>query len=109
MTDNKVLTQFVSAKRIPPSLWSFCDNTLQFSFFLTHVPGNENPAADYFLRLQIRPEDRFPLKLTDFFPVNSIEIDIASKTPKQRKDEPHYFPLSEQLRCRRKTDTQQMN
>ena len=67
MTDDKVLTQFVYAKRIPPSLWSFCDNTLQFSFFLTHVPGNENPAADYFLRLQIRPEDRFPLKLTDFF------------------------------------------
>ena len=35
MTDNKALTRFFQAKHIPPSLWNFCDQTLQFSFFIS--------------------------------------------------------------------------
>ena len=31
MTDNKDLTRFFKAKHIPPSLWNFCDQTLQFN------------------------------------------------------------------------------
>ena len=87
MTDNKALTRFFQAKHTPPSLWNFCDQTLQFNFILAHVPGVENPAADYFSRLEIRPEERVHLKLTDSIPVHLIEIEIASKTPKQEEDE----------------------
>ena len=47
MTDNKALTRFFHSKRIPPKLWNYCDKTLQFEFVLAHVPGTENPAADY--------------------------------------------------------------
>ena len=51
MTDNKALTRFFQAKQILPSLWIFCDQTLQFTFSLAHVPGVENPAADFLSRL----------------------------------------------------------
>ena len=108
MTDNKALTRFFQAKHIPPSLWNFCDQTLQFNFILAHVPGIENPAADYLSRLEIRPEERVHLKLTDSIPVHYIEIDIASKTPKQEDDEPDYFPPSEPLRQRKSHDVKTM-
>ena len=69
MTDKKALTRFFQAKHIPPSLRNFCDQTPQFNFILAHVPGVENPAADYLSRLEIRPEERVHLKLTDSIPV----------------------------------------
>ena len=105
MTDKKASTRFFQTKHIPPSLWNFCDQTLQFNFSLAHVPGVENPAADYSSRLEIRPEDRVHLKLTDTIP---IEIDIASRTPEQAEDEPDYFPTSEPLRCKRQKDGKEM-
>ena len=108
MTDNKASTRFFQAKHIPPSLWNFCDQTLQFNFLLPHVPGVENPAADYLSRLEIRPEDRVHLKLTDTIPIHRIEIDIASRTPKQKEDEPDYFPTSEPLRRKRQKDDKEM-
>ena len=109
MTDNKALTRFFQAKHFPPSFWNFCDQTLQFNFLLAHVPGVENPAADYLSRLEIRPEDRVHLKLTDTIPIDRIEIDIASRTLKQEEDEPDYFPTSEPLRCKRQKDVKEMN
>ena len=108
MTDNKSLTRFFQAKHIPPSLWNFCDQTLQFNFLLANVPGVENPAADYLSRIEIRPEDRVHSKLTDTIPIHRIEIDIASRTPKQEEDEPDYFPISEPLRCKRQKDVKEM-
>ena len=39
MTDKKALTRFFQSKRIPPKLWNYCDQTLQFEFVLAHVPG----------------------------------------------------------------------
>ena len=108
MTDNKALTRFFQAKHIPPSLWNFCDQTLQFNFILAHVPGVENSAADYLSRLEIRPEERVHLKLTDSIPVHHIEIEIASKTPKQEEDEPDYFLPSETLRQKRSHDAKLM-
>ena len=68
------------------------------SIFLAHVPGVENPAADYLSRLEVRPEDRVHLKLTDTISIHRIEIDIASRTPKQNENEPDYFPTSEPIR-----------
>ena len=93
MTDNKALTRFFQAKQIPPkTIWNFCDQTLQFNFILAHVPGVENPAADYLSRLDIAPSDRIHLKLKDTIPVHHIEIDLASQTPKQDEDEDDYHP-----------------
>ena len=109
MTDNKALTRFFWAKHIPPSLWNFCDQTLQFNFLLAHVPGVENPAADYLSRLEIRPEERVHLKFTDNIPIHRIEIDIASRASKQEEDQPDYFPTSEPLRRKRQKDVKAMN
>ena len=110
MTDKMALTRFFQTKHIPPSLWHFCDQTLQFNFLLAHVPGFENPpAVDYLSRLEIRPEDRVHLKLTDTIPIHRIEIDIASRTPKQEENEPDYFPTSEPLRCKRQKDDKEIN
>ena len=91
MTDNKALTRFFQSKRIPPKLWNYCDQDLQFDFVLTHVPGVENPAADYLSRIDINPADRIHLKLHDEIPVFKVEIDLASKTPKQDDDEEEYI------------------
>ena len=96
MTDNKALTRFFQLKRIPPKLWNHCDQALQFDFVLTHVPGVENPAADYLSRININPEDRIHLKLNDQIPVHHIEIDLAAKTPKQDEDEEDYDPDQQQ-------------
>ena len=93
MTDNKALTRFFQAKRIPPKLWNHCDQALQFD---AHVLGVENPAADYLSRLHIIPEDRIHLKLNDQIPVHHIEIDLAAKTPKQDEDEEDYDPDQQQ-------------
>ena len=91
MTDNKALTRFFQSKRIPPKLWNYCDQALQFDFVLAHVPGVENPAADYLSGIDINPADRIHLKLLDEIPVFQVEIDLASKTPKQDDDEEEYI------------------
>ena len=83
MTDNKALTRFFQSKGIPPKLWNYCDQALHFDFVLAHVPGVENPAADYLSRIDIHPKNRIHLKLHDEIPVFKVEIDLASKTPKQ--------------------------
>ena len=92
MTDNKALTRFFQSKRIPPKLWNYCDQAHQFDFVLAHVPGVENPAADYLSRIDINPADRIHLKLHDEIPVFKVGIDLASKTPKQDDDEEEYIP-----------------
>ena len=91
MTDNKALTRFFQSKRIPPKLWNYCDQALQFDFVLAHVPGVEKPVADYLSRLDINPRDRIHLKLHDEIPVYKVEIDLASKTPKLDDDEVEYI------------------
>ena len=40
MTDNKALTRFFQSKKIPPMLWKYSDQALQFDFVLAHVPGS---------------------------------------------------------------------
>ena len=91
MNNNKSLTRFFQSKRIPPKLWNYCDQALQFDIVLTHVPSVENPAADYQSRSGITPKDRVPFKLHDEIPVFKVEIDLASKTPKQDDDEEEYI------------------
>ena len=92
MTDNKVLTRFFQSKRIPPKLWNSCDQTRQFDFVLAHIPGTENPAADYLSRLDNRSEERIHLKMHDEILVFHVEINVASKTLKQDEEEEDYIP-----------------
>ena len=65
MNNNKAITCFFLSKRISSKLWNHCDQALQFDSVLAHVPGVDNPAADYLSRLDINSEDRFHLKLND--------------------------------------------
>ena len=92
MTDHRALTRFFQSKRIPPKLWNYCDQALHFDIVLAHVPGVENPAADYLSRIDIHPKDRIHLKLHDEIPVFKVEIDLASKTAKQDDEEEEYIP-----------------
>ena len=32
MTDNKALNRFFQSKRIPPKMWNYCDQAMQFDF-----------------------------------------------------------------------------
>ena len=75
MTDNKALTSFIQSKRIPPTVWNYCDQAYQFDFVL---------AVDYLSRIDINPQNGIHLKLHDEIPVFKVEIDLASKTPKQK-------------------------
>ena len=84
MTDNKALTRFFQSKRIPPKLWNYCDQTLQFEFVLAHVPGTENPAADYLSRLDIRPEERIHLKLNQGDARSTWHQEHPSRTKKKK-------------------------
>ena len=95
MTDNKALTRFFQAKHIPPLLWIFCFEILQFIFVIAHFPGVENRAANYLSRLAIRQEDRQQLKITVSNPMFQVEIDVASTTPQQKEDETDYYPHDE--------------
>ena len=100
MTDNKALTRFFQSKQRPPKLWNYCDQALQFDFVLAHVPGIENPAADYLSRSDINPNDSVHLKLHDEKPVFKVETDLASKTTKQDDDEKEYIPEDKDVRFR---------
>ena len=95
LTDKKELFRFSQAEQIPPSPWIFFHQTLQFNFVIAHVPGVENPAVEYLSRLEVRPEYRIHLKLSDILPVFHVEIDIASKTPKQKEEETDFYPYDE--------------
>ena len=77
MTDNEALPKVFQSKRIPPKLWNYCDEAVQSDFVLGHVPGVENPAADYLSRNDINPKDQIQLKLNDGIPVFKSEIDLA--------------------------------
>ena len=79
-------TRFFQSKRIPPKLWKYCNQALQLDFVLAHVPGIDNPAADYLSRNDINPQDRIHFKLHDQIPMFKVETDLASKTPKQDDD-----------------------
>ena len=81
ITDNKALTKFFQSKRVPPKLWNDCDQALQFDFVLAHVPGLENPAADYLSRIDIHPKDRIHLKLHDEIPVSKSKLTWHQKRP----------------------------
>ena len=99
---------FFHVKHIPPIFWSFCDQTLQFNFVLAYNLGVVNSAGGYLSRLENRPDDRKHLKITHSIPVFQVEIDVASKTPKQEEDETDYYPRDEAVENIPKTVVEQL-
>ena len=81
LTDNRALTRFFQAKTIPSSLWSCVDHVLSFNFFLGHIPGKTNVAADYLSRIHINPQEKQQLRISDRLPVKNVEIECSVKTP----------------------------
>ena len=81
LTDNKSLTRFFQAKRIPPSLWNYVDLVTAFNIVVTHIPGKANAAADFLSHLQSNPNKTIELKLTDRISIREIEIDVRPELP----------------------------
>ena len=78
MTDSKLVTRFFRTKMIPPPLWDACDFVLQFNFTIAHIPGKMNTAADFLSRLEMDPNEKITLKITEDIPTKSIEVNIES-------------------------------
>ena len=89
ITDVKALTRFFQSKRIPPKLQNYCNQALQFDFFLGHVPGVENPAAGYLSRIDINPKDRIHLKFHDGMPIFKVKVDLARRRPSNNEAASH--------------------
>ena len=81
LTDNKSVTRFLQAKRLPGKLWNAVDYVLSFNFVLGHIPGKANAAADYLSRVHINPPTKMKMKLEDQIPLHKIQIDVLSNTP----------------------------
>ena len=62
---------------------------------LAHVPGVENPTADYLFCPKIQPQNRIYSKLTDSFTVFHVKIGLASKKPEQEEWKTDYYPHDE--------------
>ena len=58
LTDNKSVTRFFQAKKLPGNLWNSVDYVLNFRFVLGHIPGKANAAADYLSRVHINPNTK---------------------------------------------------
>ena len=81
LTDNKSVTRFFQAKKLPGNLWNSVDYVLSFRFVLGHIPGKANAAADYLSRVHINPNTKLKMKLEDQIPVHNIDIEVLSNTP----------------------------
>ena len=81
LTDNKSVTRFFQAKRLPGKLWNAVDYVLSFNFVLGHIPGKANAVADYLSRVHINPATKMKLKLEDQIPLHKIRIEVLSNTP----------------------------
>ena len=99
MTDNKALTRFFQSKRIPPKLWKYCDQTLQFEFVfvLAYVPGTENPAADYLSRLDIRPKEKSTSNSTTRYQSSTSRSTWHQEHPSRTKKKKNTYLMTNTL------------
>ena len=81
LTDNKSVTRFFQAKKLPGNLWNSVDYLLSLRFVLGHIPGKANAAADYLSRVHINPNTKLKMKLEDQIPLHNIDIEVLSNTP----------------------------
>ena len=85
---------FFQTKMIPPPLWNACDFVLQFNFTIAHIPGKMNTAADFLSRLEMNPNEKIILKITEDIPTKPIEVNIESTGIAQ--EEQVFFDLTDQ-------------
>ena len=100
MTDSKSVTRFFQTKMIPPPLWNACDFVLQFNFFIAHIPGKINTAADFLSRLEMDPNEKIFLKIREDIPTKPIEVNIESTGIAQ--EETVYFDPTDQQKTTEK-------
>ena len=81
LTDNKSVSRFFQAKRLPTNIWNAVDYVLSVRFMLGHIPGKANAAADYLSRIHVNPATKFKLKIDNKVPIENIDIQILSNTP----------------------------
>ena len=81
LIDNKSVTRFFQAKRLPGKLWNAVDFVLSFNFVLGHIPGKANAAADFVSRVHINLATKMKMKLEGQIPLHKIQIDVLSNTP----------------------------
>ena len=81
LTDNKSLTRFFQAKKVPGSLWNAVDHVLSFRFVLGHIPGRANLAADYLSRTPLSSDQKLTLRLQDSVPTVELTVDMEAQTP----------------------------
>ena len=94
MTDSKSVTRFFQTKMIPPPLWNSCDFVMQFNFTIAHIPGKMNTAADFLSRLEMDPTEKKTLKVREYIPTKSIEMNIESTGIAQ--EEPVFLDTTDQ-------------
>ena len=78
LTDNKSVSRFFQAKRLPTNIWNAVDYVLSFRFVLRHIQGKANAAADYLSRIHVNPATKFKLKIDNKLPIKNIDIQILS-------------------------------
>ena len=81
LTDNKSVSRYFQAKRLPTNIWNAVDYVLSFHFMLDHIPGKANAAADYLSRIHVNPGTKFELKIDTKVPITNIDIQVLSNTP----------------------------
>ena len=81
LTDNRSLTRFFQAKTIPSSLWTPLDHVLNFNFFLGHIPGKANAAADYLSRIHVHHHTKLELRFNSQIPVKNVTLKMGMQVP----------------------------
>ena len=81
LTDNKSVSRFFQAKKLPTNIWNAVDYVFSLRFLLGHIPGKANAAAEYLSRIHVNPATKFKLKIDNKVPIKNIDIQILSKTP----------------------------
>ena len=78
LTDNRSVTRFFQTKNTPSTFWNACDYVLQFKFYIMHVAGSQNTAADFLSRLELTPKEKVQFKLPDDILTATIELNQQS-------------------------------
>ena len=81
-TDNRSVTRFFQATRIPPALWNACDYVLQYNFVIAHVAGSMNTAADFLSRTEFNPIEKLEMNIRNDIQTAAIEVNIQSTVNK---------------------------
>ena len=119
LTDKKSVTHFFQTKAILSTLWSACDNVLQYNFKIEHIAGSVNTAADFLSRIELKVTEEIRLKIREDIQPTPIEVTTFSSdvddeeqlffTQADNKDEPEDQTLfGKNSRDKMRSNVQQM-